>query len=225
MRSLTAKQKRVFDFISRRISEDNQSPTIEEIRAALDFKSTRSVCQYLDALVEKRYITKTGDARSIKLAEYEYEKVGNETVLVPLYGLASCGTPRFYADDNIEDHVAVDKKLLEGERESYFLVRASGSSMNKEINDSSLVLLKKKNHYDEKENILAVIDSKATIKKLLKGKSAVLLMPSSTNDKHKPIMAREDDLYIAGSVICEISDPMDTEELQYIKTEEAKNIF
>ena len=117
MKSLTTKQKKVFDFISKYIADNEQSPTVEEIRTSLGFKSTRSVSQYLEALVEKNYVTKTNDARSIKLAEYECEETWNETALVPLYGLASCGTPRFYADDNVEDYISVDKKLLKGKKE------------------------------------------------------------------------------------------------------------
>lgn len=215
MRSLTSKQKRVLDFISSYLSQKDQSPTIEEIRSSLGFKSSRSVIQYLDALAEKGYIARTGDARSIRLVEYEMEKIGNETELIPLYGIASCGTPEFYADDNVQDYVAVDKKLLRGKREDYYLVRASGTSMNKEIGDSELVLLEKKDSYDEKESILAIVDGMAVIKKLYKGKSAVLLMPSSTEDGHRPIVA-SDDLYIAGRVACTIPDPTDTSDLIYV---------
>jgi len=219
MKSLTVKQKKVLDFISDYISKNNQSPTVDEIRTALGFKSTRSVSQYLDALVEKRYIEKSGDARSIKLIEYAYEKVGSETTLLPLYGVASCGTPEFYADDNVEDYISVDKKLLKGDGNNFYLIRASGSSMNKEIDDSSLVLVEKKDNYDEKENILAVIDGKAVIKKLFKGNAGILLMPSSTDKKHKPIVASED-LFIAGRVMCSIPDPTNISELQYVETKE-----
>lgn len=218
MKSLTVKQKKVLDFVSAFILKNDQSPTVEEIRSGLDFRSTRSVSQYLEALVEKRYITKSGDARSIKLAEYNYEVVGNETTLLPLYGLASCGTPEFYADDNVEDYISVDKKLLKKEADNFYLVRAAGSSMNKEIKDNSLVLVEKKEVYNEKENILAIIDGKAAIKKLFKGNSGVLLMPSSTDEKHKPIIASED-LFIAGCVICVIPDPTNLNELQYVKSE------
>ena len=117
MKSLTIKQKKVLEFISEYISKNKQSPTIEEIRAGLEFKSTRSVSQYLEALVEKRYITKTGDARSINLIDCDYEEIGSATTLLPLYGLASCGTPEFYAEDNVEEYIEnlterTKKKLL-----------------------------------------------------------------------------------------------------------------
>jgi len=137
MKSITKKQKKVLDFISEYISDKEKSPTVEEIRTGLGFKSTRSVSQYLDALVEKGYINKTSEARSIVLVDYQYESLGNETTLVPLYGLASCGSPDFYADDNIQDYIAVDEKLLKQEKKKYYLIRASGSSMDKEIDDAS----------------------------------------------------------------------------------------
>jgi repressor LexA len=223
MKSLTIKQKKVLEFISEYISKNKQSPTIEEIRAGLEFKSTRSVSQYLEALVEKRYITKTGDARSINLIDCDYEEIGSATTLLPLYGLASCGTPEFYAEDNVEEYISVDKKFIKEKEGNYYLVRTSGSSMNKEIDDSSLVLVEKKDYYSEKENILAVIDQKATIKKIHKGKSAILLMPSSTDKKHRPIVVKED-FFIAGSVVCVIPDPTSFE-LQYVQNEEVVNNF
>ena len=56
MKSLTVKQKKVLDFIVAYSQKQDKSPIIEEIRAALGFKSVRSVTQYLDALCEKGYI-------------------------------------------------------------------------------------------------------------------------------------------------------------------------
>jgi len=81
-------------------------------------------------------------------------------------------------------------------------------------------LIEKKDCYEERENILAIVDGKATIKKLFKGKSGMLLMPASTDKKHKPILVR-DNFYIAGRVVSMIPDPMDLSELQYITPSES----
>jgi len=224
MKSLTTKQKKVLDFISKHISDKNESPSITDIQEGLGFKSTRSVSQYLEALVEKGYITKSSDARSIKLVDLHYEDENNETTLLPLYGLASCGTPNFYADDNVDDYISVEKKILKNSPGNYYLVRASGTSMNKEIEDSSLVLVEKKDYYNEKENIIAVVDGKATVKKLFRGKSAMLLMPSSEDKKHKPIVVSEN-FHIAGKVVCVIPDPTIVDELQYIETNEENPFY
>lgn len=219
MKSLTNKQKKVLDFISDFISDRTESPTVEEIRSGLGFSSSRSISQYLDALVQKGFISKSRSPRSITLVNY-YENIENETVMLPLYGLASCGTPEFYADNNIEEYVSVDKQLIGAEKKNHYLVRASGTSMNKaDIPDSSLVLVKKKDNYQEGEKVVVVVDDKAAIKKMYKGDSAMLFAPASSDEKHKPIMVR-DGYNIAGSVICTIPDPATINEPRYVEIED-----
>lgn len=216
MKTLSNKQKKVLDFISDFIKQEDKSPTVEEIRSGLGFSSSRSVSQYLDALVQKGFISKSRSPRSITLVNY-YENIENETVMLPLYGLASCGTPEFYADNNIEDYVAVDKQLVRTDKKSHYLVRASGTSMDKAgIPDSSLVLVEKKDGYQEGEKVVVVVDDKAAIKKIYRGDSAMLFAPVSSEEKHKPIIMR-DGYHIAGKVICTIPDPALVNEPRYVE--------
>ncbi|WKZ24530.1 MAG: transcriptional repressor LexA [Patescibacteria group bacterium] len=202
MKKLTEKQKNVLDYITGYIKEHGISPTIEEIRLKLGFLSIRSVSQYLDALQSKGYINKTAKPRSIRIIDQNNNNKA-ETVLVPLLGMASCGTPAFYADNNIEGYMPVDAKLLKGSIKEHFLLKTSGNSMNKAgINDNELVLIRKKDYYESGERVVAVVDDKATIKKLHKGDQAVILSPVSTDKSHKPIMATE--AAICGEVICAV---------------------
>ncbi|MBU0647505.1 transcriptional repressor LexA [Patescibacteria group bacterium] len=213
--NLTNKQKKVLDFITNHIDKTGQSPIIEEIKSNLGFKSTRSVSQYLDVLIQKKYIKKGNTPRSIQLVDY-HKKIENKTVLIPMYGLASCGTPEFYADDNIEEYTRVDKNFLRNNTNDYFFIKASGTSMNKAgIDNGALVLIEKSNYCDDNEKVLAVIDGMATIKKAIKKDNVVILMPNSTDDKHKPIIVRED-FAIAGKVVCTLPDPASLNEVQYV---------
>jgi repressor LexA len=165
-KNLTLKQKRVWDYINSYLKDYSVSPTIEEIQDSLGFRSTRSVSQYLEALRDKGYITKNRNARSIELLDPS-ESVRATTALIPLLGMASCGTPEFFADNNIEEYLPVDNALIKNTPSEYYLLKTSGTSMNKAgINDNSLVLIQKQDGYEQGDRVVAVIDDKATIKKL-----------------------------------------------------------
>jgi repressor LexA len=199
-KNLTLKQKRVWDYINSYLKDYSVSPTIEEIQDSLGFRSTRSVSQYLEALRDKGYITKNRNARSIELLDPS-ESVRATTALIPLLGMASCGTPEFFADNNIEEYLPVDNALIKNTPSEYYLLKTSGTSMNKAgINDNSLVLIQKQDGYEQGDRVVAVIDDKATIKKLYKGDGAIMLSPASTDDIHKPIIATEG--AICGRVVC-----------------------
>ena len=220
MKSLTVKQKKVLDFIVAYSQKQDKSPIIEEIRAALGFKSVRSVTQYLDALCEKGYISRERAHRSIQLVSY-YESVGNETTLLPVYGMATCGTPELYAENHIEEHVAVSKSFLKGQAEEFYLIRTSGTSMmGAGIPEESLLLLQKKEAYQEGDIVAVVIDGKATVKRVFNGSGALILMPDSPDDRHAPIIV-QDDFYIAGKMVRILPDPHKTELVRYEKIEEA----
>ena len=199
-KTLTLKQKRVLDYVRSYLQKAGESPTIEEIQDELGFRSTRSVSQYLEALREKGYITKNRNARSIELME-PASALRIDTFLIPLLGMASCGTPEFFADNNIEEYRPVAGALLKEPIDRYFLLQTSGTSMNKAgIEGGELVLIRRQNAYEEGDRVVAVVDDMATIKKLHKGKGAVVLTPESTDDRHKPIIATEG--AICGKVVC-----------------------
>jgi SOS-response transcriptional repressor LexA len=142
------------------------------------------------------------------------------SISIPLLGMASCGTPEFFANDNIEEFISVDENLVRGEKKNYYLLRTSGTSMeNANIPDKSLALIERADLYEEGNDVVVAIDGLATIKRMYRGNSALLLMPVSSDDKHKPIVAKEN-FYIAGRVVCTVPDPNALEEIRYVNISE-----
>jgi len=116
-----------------------------------------------------------------------------ETMGVPLVGSAPCGEP-LLGENNTEEIIMVDKtKIKPGTR--YFILRASGDSMNKAgINDGDLVLCR----FGEKPetgNKVAVLlgGENVTIKYYDKKDGLRILLPKSTNLSHQPIVPEEGD--------------------------------
>ena len=114
-----------------------------------------------------------------------------QTVEIPLIGEVACGMP-ILAQENIEAYIPVSTKLIK-KHSDYFLLKASGDSMNKKgINNGDLLLIQKKIMAENGDIVLALIDDDATIKEFISNESMVVLKPHSTNPKHQPIILTDD---------------------------------
>jgi len=200
---LTPKQKTVLDTLKSFISRKGYSPTLKELGALLKRKkmkiaSLNGPVQYLKVLEEKGYIQRFSKPRGIRLLESNIKNF----VEIPLVGNADCGEPLSFADDQVEDYINVSKKIIRGDKKDYFFVRAVGDSMNREgIEDNDYILAKKTHDVENGANVLAVINGLGTIKKVRKEKDKLVLIPSSTNPKHRPIVLHPgDEALICGKV-------------------------
>ena len=117
-----------------------------------------------------------------------------EMILIPLVGSAPCGKP-LLGEENIEEYIEVEKnKIKTGAK--YFIVRASGDSMNKAgINDNDLVLCRYAEKGETGDRIVALLGGEnVTIKYYNKKDGRRILLPKSTNPKHQPIIPEEGDI-------------------------------
>ncbi len=124
------------------------------------------------------------------LVEYN-DVVEEHTVKIPLLGTIACGIPIF-TEENIEAQIPVSVKLAKpGNR--YFLLRASGDSMDKKgISDGDLVLIRHQTSADNGQDVVALIDNEATIKEFYNYGDKIILKPKSTNNIHQPIILTSD---------------------------------
>lgn len=114
-----------------------------------------------------------------------------DTVNIPLVGAVACGLPIF-AEEHIEAQIAISTKLVKTPSD-YFLLRATGDSMNKKGIDSGDLLLIKHQHTAETGDlVLALLDDEATVKEFKNNGSNLVLKPHSTNPKHQPIILTTD---------------------------------
>ena len=117
-----------------------------------------------------------------------------ETVGIPLVGSAPCGEP-LLGENNTEETIMVDRnKIRPGSQ--YFIVRASGDSMNLAgINNGDLVLCRFSEKAETGDRVVALLGGeKVTIKFYDKMDDKRILLPKSTNKVHKPIIPNEGDM-------------------------------
>lgn len=175
------------------IMKHGRMPSVRELMTGLKYKSPRSAALLMDDLLEKGILNKKDDG-SFQLLEFEVKSnIGDraQTVKIPLLGTVTCGIPIF-AQENIEAEIPVSVKLVKPNNK-YFLLRASGDSMNKsDINDGDLVLIKQQDTAENGDNVVALIDDEATIKEYRSNGQTIVLKPNSTNGDHQPIILTRD---------------------------------
>lgn len=124
--------------------------------------------------------------------EYDESYSSSEiTKKVPLLGTVTCGSPIF-AEENVEAQISVSVKLIKPNNK-YFLLRASGDSMNDTgINDGDLVLIRQQQTAQNGDTVVALIDDEATIKEFHHNGNVIVLKPRSKSNKYQPIILTSD---------------------------------
>lgn len=188
---LTTKQLEAMRYIRNCIARSGKAPSVRNIMNALNYQSPRSAVLITSELIRKGLLKKRENGTIQLIRDIEEKSYHAQTVNVPLVGVVACGTP-ILAEENIEGYIPVSTRLAKPNHK-YFLLRALGDSMNKAgINDGDLVLVKQQPSADEGDQVVALIDDGATVKKFHWAEGAVVLEPQSSNPKHKPIILTED---------------------------------
>ena len=112
-----------------------------------------------------------------------------ETKSIPLLGSIACGEP-ILADNNISEYISFPVELMPKGGKFFFLT-ASGDSMEPNIKDGSLVMIRKQSNVEDGE-IAAVIfddDTEATLKRVNRQGKMMMLIADNTN--YPPIIIDE----------------------------------
>lgn len=192
--NLNAQEQRVLDYIKEQIRESGYPPSVREICAALNFKSTSSAHQYIWRLAEKGYISKRDlKTRAIRV-------VGTEsTIAIPVVGKVAAGEP-ILAQENVEDYFSIGESFFNKDalQNDNFILKVQGQSMiNVGINNGDYIIVSKQNTARNGQIVVAMIDGDATVKTFYKEKDYIRLQPE--NDTMEPIISRN--VEIIGKVV------------------------
>lgn len=167
-----------------------KGPSIRELQEIMGYKSPRSITVILNRLIEKGGVTRRSDGQLAITYEQEQQSYNASTIDVPLVGVASCGAP-LLAEEHVQAKIPVSTQLAKPPHK-YFLLRASGDSMDKAgINDGDLVLVRQQITAENGDIVVALIDSEVTIKKMIEKENAIILSPCSTNKNCLPIILQK----------------------------------
>jgi repressor LexA len=184
---VTAKQRRVFEFIRRYIESNHEPPTIAEIGRQFQMSSSASVHAILIALEREGLIKRIPNvSRGIQVVEQQQETPSDESNEIPLLGTVAAGQPI----EAILSHDTVSvPKDMQG-RGRTFALRVRGDSMIEEnIQDGDIIVVASQKTADNGQVVVALIDGNyATVKKFYREPDFIRLEPA--NPQFKPIFIK-----------------------------------
>ena len=193
--------KTIEEFIDRYIQTNDRSPSQREIAAGIGM-SNANVSRYLSYMKQEGMIDYDGTRNIVTRKQ---EKANADTVMLPVLGAIACGMPIF-AEENVEQYVRLPSSWLG--RGEHFLLRTEGDSMiGIGISDGDLVIVRKQDHAEEGQVIVALIDNEsATLKRYYRDDEKRMIRLHPENESMDDIYVEENKLRIQGVAIKLLKD-------------------
>jgi len=181
---ITARQRHVYDFISRYTEANRQPPTIAEIGNQFHLTSSASVHGILSALEREGFIKRIPNvSRGIEIVKQDEAADDFE---IPLLGWVAAGQPI----EAILSHETVSAPKSMVGRGRMFALRVRGNSMIEEhIQDNDIIIVSSQQTAENGQVVVALIDGNyATVKKFYREPDFIRLEPA--NPQFKPIFIK-----------------------------------
>ena len=185
---LNKRERAILSFIEKQINAFGYPPSVREIGKAVGLSSTATVHGYLAKLEQKGYIRKESQkGRTLRLIKGSDKKVDpepkdfynrKEMVEVPVIGKITAGAP-ILAVENVTDTFPIPIDFV-GNCESFMLTVRGESMIEAGILDGDYILVKKQNHANNGEIVVALIGDEATVKTFYKEKDHIRLQPENS---------------------------------------------
>lgn len=180
---ITARQRRVLDYIRNYFETHHEAPTIAEIGKEFGMSSSASAHNVVSLLEREGLIRRIPNvSRGIELMEEGTE----DRAEIPLLGVVAAGAP-IEAVLNYET-VCIPRDMMREGR--MFALRVRGDSMiDEQIRNHDVIILKTQATAENGQTVVALIDgSDATVKRFYGGRGQVRL--EAANPDYKPIVIR-----------------------------------
>ena len=193
---ISAKQQEILNYIKDQILNKGYPPSVRDICAAVNLKSTSSVHSHLEKLEKNGYIKRDpAKSRTIEIIDEDFNEVRREMSYVPEIGDVAAGTP-LLAVENTSGYFPIPTEYLPNEKT--FILRVKGDSMvDVGIFDGDRLIVEQTNTASNGEIVVALVDDSATVKRFFKEDGHIRLQPE--NMFMEPIIV--DDCIILGKVI------------------------
>jgi repressor LexA len=202
---LTARQRRILDYIRDTVDRRGYPPTVREIGEAVGLVSPSSVAYQMGVLQRKGYLRKDPnrpravDVRPMSELEVDDEEAARAArpapAFVPVLGRIAAGGP-IHAEQSVEAVFPLPREIV-GEG-TLFLLQVKGDSMlDAAICDGDWVVVRQQPNATNGEIVAAMIDGEATVKTYRFRDGHIWLVPH--NPAFEPIPG--DDATIMGKVV------------------------
>jgi repressor LexA len=190
---LTKQQSRVYSFLETYLRRKGRPPSYQEIQDYFGFRSLNSVVKHLKQLERKGYLESPwgNQKRAFRLLPLR-----TTAATIPFLGRVAAGAPIEAVE--MAEAVEVPESLLAGGNN--FALQVQGESMVDEgIRDGDVLIIRKQDHADNGQTVVAQIEGEATIKKFYQRDGRVELRPA--NEELKPLVVPAEKVEIIGVVV------------------------
>lgn len=213
---LKEREQKILDYMRTQIKLKGYPPTVREICAALNIKSTSTAHKDIDNLVKKGFIKKDpSKPRALMLVDQDiaedsdimenaapvapsYDNAERADVVdIPVVGRIAAGIP-ITAEQNIDDTFPVPARFV-GNGTNFMLTVKGESMIEAGIMDGDYILVEQQNTARNGEIVVAMVDgfeSEATVKTFYHEGDHIRLQPE--NSSMSPIIVN--DVKILGKV-------------------------
>ena len=175
MRNTKEKIEQVYNFTVEYINDNGFPPSVREICAKLNIKSTATAYSYLERLKEQGLLCKSPQkkrAMTLSITQPKFKSV-------PLIGTIRAGAPIF-AVENLEGYYPLPEEFNTGGEE--FALKVAGDSMiDAGIFENDVIIVKKHNHALNGEIVVAFVEDGATVKRFYNKNNKIILHPENPN--------------------------------------------
>ena len=200
---LTARQRRILEFIRGWVERHGYPPSVREIGEAVGLVSPSSVAYQLKALETKGFIRRDPNRPRAVDVRAPSEMIDEETLnaarprpaYVPLVGRIAAGGP-ILAEQAIEDVFPLPRELV-GEGDVFMLEVKGDSMIDAAICNGDWVVVRQQPTANTGDIVAAMIDGEATVKSYRQRDGHVWLMPA--NQAFDPIPG--DEATVMGRVV------------------------
>ena len=190
---LTKQQTRVYRYLETYLRRKGRPPSYQEIQDYFGFRSLNSVVKHLKQLERKGYLESPwgNQKRAFRLLPLR-----TTAATIPFLGRVAAGAPIEAVE--MPETTEVPESLLSGGNN--FALQVQGDSMVDEgIRDGDVLIIRKQNHADNGQTVVAQIAGEATIKKFHQRDGRVELRPA--NEELKPLVVPAEKVEIIGVVV------------------------
>lgn len=194
--TINEKQEEILNYIKNEIINRGYPPTVRDICAAVNLRSTSSVHAHLAVLEKEGYILRDKTKpRAIEIVDDSFNATRREIVNIPVVGRVAAGEP-ILAVQNIDSYFPIPAEYLHNH--TTFMLNVKGDSMiNAGIFNGDTIIVEECKSPNNGEIVVALIDDSATVKTFYKEEDHIRLQPE--NDTMEPIIVQ--DCEIIGKVI------------------------
>ena len=193
---LTPIQQKILDYIKEETLTKGFPPSVRDICAAVNLKSTSSVFTHQGNLEKKGYIKRDPTKpRAITICDDSFNMIRTEIVSIPVVGQVAAGAP-ILAEENIDSYIPIPASMCPKGSDAFILNVKGDSMINAGIYNGDQIFVEVCNTAKNGDQIVALIDDSATVKTFYKENGHIRLQPE--NDSMDPIIV--DDCKILGKV-------------------------